>query len=327
VSGLAGRDRLNSGTGRISVVVPSYNSGATIRRTLQSLLNQNETPPAEIIVVDSSDDGRSARALEEFCREAIVRTPPIHIIHLAAKTMPAVARNVGARQASGPLLAFIDSDAYAAPDWIARIRDAAAHGLRIGGGSVRLPPDQRWRMIAVAQHFLQFNELLETGSRRAASFVASVNLFCEKALFDELGGFPEVRASEDVWFCHNAKRRVRVWFDPSVAVHHIFREDLRAYLANQRLLGRYTLNFLERTGPRVLYGGARPALLLPAFVLLKCLRIVSRVVRTADPAAMAGFLYALPLFIPGVIAWSAGFFQGWLEQRDPSSNDPRRLVC
>ena len=295
----------------VSVVIPSYNSALTIARTVDSLLNQTDGPPAEIIVVDSSDDGKTPRLLQEIRKGAMTRAPAIHVIHLAQQTMPAIGRNLGAKQARGPLLAFIDSDAYAASDWIARIREAFAQGLRVGGGSVRLPPEQRWHTIALAQYFLQFSDFLETGARRVKPFVPSVNLFCDKQLFDELGGFPEVRASEDVLFCLEAGKSVPVWFDPDVRVYHVFREDFSAYLRNQRMLGKYTLIYLRQTGA-TLYRGALPAFLLPAFILLKLARIVLRVVRTFDALSMAGFVYSLPRFVPGVTSWSGGFFKAAL---------------
>jgi glycosyltransferase involved in cell wall biosynthesis len=296
----------------VSVVIPSYNSVDTITRTLESLLKQEKGSPVEIIVVDSSDDGSTPQALEDIRRKARDSATEIRIIRVDRKTMPAIARNVGANHARGHLLAFIDADAYAAPDWIDRIRAARAQDLRVGGGSVRLPPEQRWRMIALAQYFLQFNEFLDRGPRRVKSFVASVNLFCDKELFDALGGFPEIRASEDVSFGFRARQQAPVWFDPAICVHHVFRENLGAYLRNQHMLGTYTLIFLRQTGPRALYGGIRPALLLPAFVLLKCSRIVFRVLATFDLAKIAGFLYSLALFVPGLTYWCIGFFQACL---------------
>jgi hypothetical protein len=115
-------------------------------------------------------------------------------------------------------------------------------------------------------------------------------------------------------FCFKVRERLPVWFDPTVRVHHIFRESLGAYLRNQRMLGRYTLIYLRQTGPNALYGGVRPVLLLPTFVLLKVCRIVARILRTRDAVKVAGFLYSLAPFVAGLTHWSTGFFQGSLGQ-------------
>jgi hypothetical protein len=87
----------------VSVVIPSYNSADTIVRTLQSLLSQEQGSPAEIIVVDSSDDERTPRALEDVRRHAMAGVTEIRVLRLAHKTMPAIARNTGAAQAHGAM--------------------------------------------------------------------------------------------------------------------------------------------------------------------------------------------------------------------------------
>jgi glycosyltransferase involved in cell wall biosynthesis len=292
----------------ISVIVPSYNSAPTIGRTLEALLAQ-QGPPREIIVVDSSDDDRTRGILTSF------ESRGVRVTRLAEKTMPAVGRNLGAGEASGKVLAFIDSDAYPAPDWLERIASATAQGCRVGGGSLKVPGSQRNRPIALAQYFLQFSEFLDTGSRRVKTFVPSVNLFCEKSLFDELGGFPRIRASEDVLFGFEAGKRSPVYFEPSIKVFHVFREDLGAYLTNQLMLGKYVQMHRRRVYRSFLYTGVTAVLLLPAFMLLKLLRIVWRILMTLDLGEMWRFLASFPLFLLGLGYWGAGFVQGCLNAK------------
>ena len=291
----------------ISVVVPSYNSAATIRETLEHLLNQKSASAKEIVVVDSSDDDKTPAILNQF-KERGVR-----VIHLPAKTMPGITRNLGAKQCSGKILAFIDSDAYPAPDWLLRISQLMEAGCRIGGGSVKIPEFQNKKPLALAQYFLQFNEFLETGTRRVKMFVPSVNLFCERALFEEAGGFPEVRASEDVLFCLKAGKWAPVYFEPSLRVYHIFRESMEAYTRNQVMLGKSVLIYRRMHYNSWMYRGLVPAVLSPAFVLLKFLRIFGRVLKMADIREFGRFLYSLPLFLVGLWYWSVGFFQGCFE--------------
>ncbi len=290
----------------ISVIIPSYNSSATITRTLDSLLSQEKTPE-EILVVDSSDDGKTPSVLSGFEKKGV------RVTRLAKKTGPAAGRNIGASQAAGSVLAFIDSDAYAAADWTAKIEEAVSGGCRMGGGSLSIPDFQKNKPLALAQYFLQFNEFLDTGKRRVKVFVPSVNLFCEKALFEELGGFPDIRASEDVLFGLAAGKKTPVWFEPSIKIFHIFREDLGAYLRNQVMLGKYILIYRRKYYNSLLYKGIVPVLLLPAFVLLKLARIVLRIVMTGKPGEIARFLFSLPLFLLGLWYWAAGFFQGCFE--------------
>ena len=294
----------------ISVIIPSYNSYATISYTVKSLLDEPNPLLKEVIVADSSDDGQTPALLESL------RCERLSVLRLPTKTGPAAARNLGAKQARGEILAFIDSDAYAAPDWITRISEAVEGGCRIGGGSLLIPDFQKNKPLALAQYFLQFNEFLDTGMRRVKVFVPSVNLFCEKALFDELGGFPDIRASEDVLFGLAAGKRAPVYFDPSIRVYHIFREDLGAYLRNQVMLGKYILLYRRKYYGGFLYKGAVPALLLPAFVLLKLIRIKIRILKMGKPGELGRFLVSLPLFLLGLGYWAAGFFQACFEKED-----------
>ena len=154
----------------ISVVIPSYNSAATVGRTLEGLLSQRACAAKSIIVVDSSDDGRTPAVLSAFEGRGV------RVVRLSEKTIPAVGRNLGAQQASGRYLAFIDSDAYPAPDWLEKISEAFAQGCRVGGGSLSLPDFQKRKMIALAQYFLQFNEFLDTGIPNIAHVDISLSI-------------------------------------------------------------------------------------------------------------------------------------------------------
>ncbi|MBS1736089.1 MAG: glycosyltransferase [Bacteroidetes bacterium] len=90
--------------GLLSVVVPYYNMGKYADETLQSIL-QSDFPDKEIIIVnDGSNDELSLRKLEEYKNNAQVK-----IISGPNKGL-AHTRNIGAENASGEFLAFLDAD-------------------------------------------------------------------------------------------------------------------------------------------------------------------------------------------------------------------------
>jgi len=292
----------------ISVVVPSYNSFLTIEKTLQHLLDQKGGPAKEIVVVDSSDDTKTREILDRFEKRGV------RVTRLANKTMPGHTRNLGAAQCTGKVMAFIDSDAYPAPDWLEKIGEAVASGCRVGGGSLKLPDFQKHNALALAQYFLQFNEFLDSGKRRVKMFVPSVNLFCERALFEELGGFPPIRASEDVMFGLEAGKRTPVYFEPAIKIYHIFREEIGPYFRNQIVLGKGILIYRRMHYNSWMYRGALvPVLLLPGFVLIKFFMMTGRILAMGKMREFVGFLYSLPLFLAGLWYWSVGFFQGCVE--------------
>jgi glycosyltransferase involved in cell wall biosynthesis len=92
---------------RFSVIIPVYNSAATLARAVESVLAQT-WPPHEVIVVD---DGSTDNSLEL----ARGYGAPVQVITRANAGVSA-ARNTGARHARGDWLAFLDADDWYYPE-------------------------------------------------------------------------------------------------------------------------------------------------------------------------------------------------------------------
>ena len=89
----------------VSVIIPSYNSGEYIERTLKSVLNQSYEKFEIIIVDDESTD--DTYKIIEAAAGLDNRIKPYRITHSGR---PSVPRNYGISKASGSLIAFLDSD-------------------------------------------------------------------------------------------------------------------------------------------------------------------------------------------------------------------------
>lgn len=89
-----------------SIIIPVYNAQNTIRRTLQSVLNQTFSS-YEIIVVNDGSRDNSARILQEFAHY-----PQVTVFNQINAGVSA-ARNSGLQQASGEYVLFLDAD-----DWV-----------------------------------------------------------------------------------------------------------------------------------------------------------------------------------------------------------------
>lgn len=85
----------------VSVVIPTHNRSALVRRALDSALNQ-DYPKLEIIVVDDGSKDDTAEVLAQY--------EDVSVIRLDSNQGGAAARNHGIRAASGELVAFLDSD-------------------------------------------------------------------------------------------------------------------------------------------------------------------------------------------------------------------------
>lgn len=87
----------------LSVIIPFYNMGQYIDDTLQSIYASDYKQLEIIIVNDGSTEKESVEKLEQLARK------DIKIIHQTNQGL-ALARNVGAREATGDFLAFLDAD-------------------------------------------------------------------------------------------------------------------------------------------------------------------------------------------------------------------------
>jgi len=91
----------------ISVIVPCYNSGSTLQRTIESIKNQTWQEKEIILVNDGSNDKTTIEILEFYRKDILVK-----VIDQKNKGLSA-ARNKGVINAKGNYLFFLDSD-----DWI-----------------------------------------------------------------------------------------------------------------------------------------------------------------------------------------------------------------
>jgi GT2 family glycosyltransferase len=109
------------------VIVVCWNAEDVLGRCLEHLLEQ-DYPNYEVIVVDDgSRDDTVAVA------EAAAARGELKIVRSARNRGCPSARNLGLRHAHGEIVAFVDADGFAAPDWLRGIVAAFAGDETIGG--------------------------------------------------------------------------------------------------------------------------------------------------------------------------------------------------
>jgi glycosyltransferase involved in cell wall biosynthesis len=216
------------------VVVPAHDAEATIGRTLDSLARQRLDQPYEVVVVDDgSSDGTAA----------VVASAggPVRLVEQPSPGGAAAARNRGAAEARGAVLAFTDADCFPAPDWLAAgLRCLADADLIVG--AVRPEPGVECgpfeRSLTVER---------ETGLYETA------NVFLRRELFERLGGFEAWihdrgrPLSEDTWLGWRARRGgARTAFCAAAVVEHaVLPRGARAYVA-ENLRRRHFPAMVER---------------------------------------------------------------------------------
>lgn len=111
-------------TAPVSVIIPAYNSAATIRGTLESVARQT-LQPAEIVVVDdgSVDD---THIVAGKCEDLFA--PKTLIVVRQENAGAGAARNRAIAEATQEYLAFIDADDEWLPEKLARSMDVMTSG-------------------------------------------------------------------------------------------------------------------------------------------------------------------------------------------------------
>jgi glycosyltransferase involved in cell wall biosynthesis len=217
-------------TPRISVVICSYNGAATLRESLDSVTRLNY-PDYEVILVDDGSCDDTPRIAADF--------PAVRTIRQENRGL-GVARNVGARAATGEVIAYTDSDCIADPDWLYYLTDAMwRQGVEAIGGPNLVPPADGWTAQCVAASPGGPSHVMLDD--RIAEHIPGCNMAFRRDLLLALNGFdPQFRqAGDDVDFCWRwMDAGHRIGYAPAAVVWHHRRATIRAFLRQQKGYGR-----------------------------------------------------------------------------------------
>lgn len=297
---------------KASVIIPSYQSATTIRQCLESVLTQDLAEPYEVFVSDSGDDETAEIVRREF--------PDVTLLKSCRRLDPAQARNRAAGEASGRILAFIDSDCVAGRDWLRRLC-LAMEDHKCGGVGGAIRPIHGSSDAAWAGYFTEFREFLPTGAPRDATYLTINNAAYRMDLFRRAGGFPEhYFPQEDQMFWERLRRLdARIRFDPSIVVKHNHRSDLWPFLQHQVTIGDANARVVLALGLRGAAFAARPWLaivMLPALATYRFGRTVLACWRQERYILLRRPAIAL-LCLLGMFAWGVGFVRGGRRSAHP----------
>lgn len=157
----------------VSVIVPVFNGGRTIGRTLRALQQQKQS--VEILVVD---DGSQDDTVAQVVRFAEVR-----LVKLDKNSGRAAARNAGAAAATQPYLVFLDNDCLpASSTFLAHYVTLLDSGADTVCGPVLTEGNSFWSRYQRRQH-------PQTGESVALGAFTAANFAIKASLFHQLGGF------------------------------------------------------------------------------------------------------------------------------------------
>ena len=224
---LAERAPSEKATRSVSVIIPVRDRPRDLERCLNSLAGMDY--PAElfevIVVDDASRDGTGSIA-ERYSFVTLLRN--------GRSVGASASRNRGARQATGDVLCFLDSDCQVAPRWLREImvifEDPA---VTAGGGLVSSKLGKRF-----LDRYEKVQSSLHMGTRPRDSrdanrffYLPSCNLAVRRKDFLRFGGFNESMAvGEDVDLCWRLLDKGGVIaYRPEAVVFHRHRNRLGAF--------------------------------------------------------------------------------------------------
>ncbi len=102
---------------RCSVIIPAFNAGETIAKTLQSVIMQTR-PDWEVIVINDGSTDHTAAIVEAF----VLHNNKIRLISQENAGLSA-ARNAGIAVAKFDHLLFLDADDWISPEYLSAFND------------------------------------------------------------------------------------------------------------------------------------------------------------------------------------------------------------
>lgn len=154
-----------------------------IAAAIESLRAQTVPPHEILLVIDHSPE------LEAECRG---RWPEIAVMPNREQQGLSGARNTGVEASSGEVVAFLDDDAVAAPDWIERLGAAYADPAVLGAGGAVHPDWEQGRPRWFPAEFDWVVGCTHSGmprQRQAVRNLVGANMSFRRAALVEAGGF------------------------------------------------------------------------------------------------------------------------------------------
>ena len=208
----------------VSVIIPALNEAENIAQTIAAARRDYTLDQVEVIVIDGGSTDGTPDLVPPPPDARLIRSPRGRAIQM----------NRGARASSGQVLIFCHADSQLPEGW----REAVIEALRpsgISGGAfqTRLLPEKGIlyvinRLSLPADWRIMFGDLAQ---------------FMPRAVYDQVGGFPEIPLMEDVEMArrlHGAGKIVRVPLRVITSSRRFLENGpLRQWLLSFRCMIRY----------------------------------------------------------------------------------------
>lgn len=231
---------------RYSFIIPCFNRPDEVHELLTSFSTMESIgQPFEILLVDGSPTEILKPVVEPFSGQLQVKH--VHRPKLAISP----SRNLGAKEAQGNFLIFLDSDVLLPPQYLVEVhRFLAANPADVFGG-----PDRALPNFTTVQKAINYamTSLLTTGgirggkTRVGAFHPRGFNMGIRKEAFDKVGGYSDLTCGEDIDL---SIRLIQAGFAaqlcPEAFVYHKRRATYKSFFRQVFRFGAARINLFQR---------------------------------------------------------------------------------
>lgn len=194
---------------KISLVIPVFNEEESISNLINSIEGQS-FQPAEVVFVDGGSTDKTIeiieQAIKDHSRFKLIKTP---------RASPGKGRNIGVENALSQWIAFTDAGIRLENDWLMRLVEKAEDN-----------PDADvvyGNYTPITNTFFEKCETLALVPAQNKDVIRSrivPSCLLKKEVWEKVGGFPDLRAAEDLIFVEKvADSGFNIVHEPKAMVH------------------------------------------------------------------------------------------------------------
>lgn len=229
---------------KYSFIVPVYNRPDEVRELLDSLTRQT-CKDFEVVVVEDGSQVRCEDVVQDYAAQLDVH------YYEKPNSGPGQSRNYGAERSRGDFLIVLDSDVVLPEGYLAEVdKELSAAPCDAFGG-----PDRAHESFTPVQKAINYSmtSFFTTGGIRGGKkkldkfYPRSFNMGIRRLLYEQLGGFSDMRFGEDIDFSIRIfKSGASCRLFPEAWVWHKRRTDFRKFFRQVHNSGIARINLYKK---------------------------------------------------------------------------------
>lgn len=223
----------------ISVIIPAFNEEKNITSALESLTKQTPRATFEVIVVDNNSSDGTLDSAKKYEKKINLN------VYLEKRRGRGAAKARGAREAKGDILAYLDADTRAYPDWIAKMTSAFEDEKVV---AVTGP----WRVYDLPDGFTKwflhsFQEIVMIPIKLylGTSYMSGMNMAVRRDIYQKSGGFNvALNVHDDFDLAKRVRKFGEIKYVSDMLVETSGRRYKNGIITGLLSYHRWTLNYL-----------------------------------------------------------------------------------